>query len=178
MNRRIWQPDDEPDRDYNAGEQSYDPFFGASAERDERGISDYGENPYGYHGQYGRSIQHGRSASGPRRGGGVEEIDISSGRARSLSGVTKRVMRYPPGPKGYRRSDERIADDICQRLSVSPEIDASEVTLHVHDGEVTLEGTVPQRYMKHAIDDLAVDCPGVKDVNNRIRVAPAAGQLR
>ena len=177
MNRRIWQPDEEPDRDFYAGEQSYDPYFGPPAERDERGIRDHGQNPYGYHGQYGRSIQHGRPTSGPRRGG-VEEIDISSGRARSLSGVTQRAARYPRGPKGYRRSDERVADDICERLSVSPEIDSSEVTLHVHDGEVTLEGTVPQRYMKHAIEDMAVDCPGVKDVHNRIRVAPIAGQLR
>jgi osmotically-inducible protein OsmY len=36
---------------------------------------------------------------------------------------------------------------------------------------VVLEGTVPDRYMKHAIEDLADAAPGVQDDDNRIRVA-------
>jgi osmotically-inducible protein OsmY len=35
---------------------------------------------------------------------------------------------------------------------------------------VVLEGTVPDRYMKHAIEDLADAAPGAEDVDNRIRV--------
>ena len=170
MNRRAWRPDEDSDRDYRAGEQSYDPYFGAPGEREERGISDRGENPYGYHGQYRRRGERELAASMSAGRGGAEEIDISSGRARSLTGTRRVVGRYPRGPKGYQRSDERLAEDICEQIMRSPEIDASNVTLHVRDGEVSFEGTVPQRFMKHAVEDLAIDCPGVKDVNNRIRV--------
>jgi osmotically-inducible protein OsmY len=40
----------------------------------------------------------------------------------------------------------------------------------VADGRVTLDGTVPDRYMKHAIEDLVDECPGVQDIDNRVRV--------
>jgi hypothetical protein len=49
-------------------------------------------------------------------------------------------------------------------------IDSSDVTVEVADAVVTLQGTVPERYMKHAIEDLADTCLGVKDVDNRVRV--------
>ncbi len=81
------------------------------------------------------------------------------------------VRRYPPGPKGYRRSDERIREDLCERLMRARHIDSSEVTVEVTKGKVLLEGTVPQRRMKHVIEDMADACLGVQDVENRIRVA-------
>jgi hypothetical protein len=79
--------------------------------------------------------------------------------------------RYPMGPKGYQRSDERLREDISERLMEAYEVDSSEVTVQVLGGKVVLEGTVPDRYMKHAIEDLADAAPGVQDVDNRIRVA-------
>lgn len=78
--------------------------------------------------------------------------------------------RYPPGPKGYQRSDERIREDLCDRLMRSRHIDSSEVTVEVADGRVLLEGTVPHRRMKHAIEDMADACLGVQEIENRIRV--------
>ncbi len=90
--------------------------------------------------------------------------------------------RAPPtdGPKGYRLSDERIREEICERLSqpfgeiegdeLSSMLDASDVTVSVAGGLVTLEGTVPERRMKHYIEDLVDACPGVQDIENRIRV--------
>lgn len=81
------------------------------------------------------------------------------------------ARRYPQGPKGYRRSDERIREDLCDRLMRARHIDSSEVTVEVTNGTVVLEGTVPQRRMKHAIEDLADACLGVQDIDNRIRVA-------
>jgi osmotically-inducible protein OsmY len=72
-------------------------------------------------------------------------------------------------PKGYARSDERLREDICEQLGHSG-IDVSDVSVDVSEGRVTLEGTVKDRRSKHAIEDLADDCPGVKDVENRIRV--------
>lgn len=78
--------------------------------------------------------------------------------------------RYPPGPKGYQRSDERLREDISDRLMQARYIDSSDVTVGVSDAKVVLEGTVPERRMKHAIEDLVDACPGVQDIDNRIRV--------
>jgi hypothetical protein len=74
------------------------------------------------------------------------------------------------GPKGYQRSDDRIKEDVSEQLMRSGQIDASEVTVQVQDGKVTLEGTVPSRSMKYALEDLCDRCLGVKEVDNRVRV--------
>jgi osmotically-inducible protein OsmY len=50
------------------------------------------------------------------------------------------------------------------------DIDCSDVTVAVAGAKVLLEGSVPERQMKHAIEDLADACPGVQDIENRIRV--------
>lgn len=84
------------------------------------------------------------------------------------------ARRYPPGPKGYRRSDQRMLEDICDRLFVADHIDSSEVTIEVSAAKAVLDGAVPQRWMKHAIEDLADACPGIEDVENRIRVVKPA----
>lgn len=73
------------------------------------------------------------------------------------------------GPKGWQRSDERIHDDVCVRLSRG-DLDARDVSVEVHDGHVTLSGTVSDRPMKHAIESLVDGCLGVRDIVNRIEV--------
>jgi hypothetical protein len=55
-------------------------------------------------------------------------------------------------------------------------IDASDVSIDVKEGKVTLEGTVPERRMKHRIEDMVDDCMGVQDIDNRIRVSPGYAQ--
>lgn len=74
------------------------------------------------------------------------------------------------GPRGYQRSDERIMEDIAERLMREDSVDVRDVELHVSGGHVTLEGTVPERRMRYAIEDIAAECAGVRDVDNRIRV--------
>jgi hypothetical protein len=81
------------------------------------------------------------------------------------------MRQYARGPKGYQRSDERLKEDISERLMEAHDIDSSEVTVDVKGAKVTLEGVVPSRHMKHAIEDLVDACPGVQDIDNRIRVA-------
>jgi osmotically-inducible protein OsmY len=73
------------------------------------------------------------------------------------------------GPKGYVRSDERIREDICDRLSDDDEVDASDITVSVKEGIVTLEGTVPDRRTKHRAEDIADSTSGVRDVSNSLR---------
>jgi hypothetical protein len=75
------------------------------------------------------------------------------------------------GPRGYVRSDERIADDLADRLTRDPRVDASEIEIEVKNCEVTLRGTVESRPMKHLAEDLADAIPGVRDVHNSLRVA-------
>jgi len=74
------------------------------------------------------------------------------------------------GPAGYVRPDERIVDDVIDRLTQDEHIDASEILVKVEDGIVTLTGNVPERAMKRLAEDLVADASGVRDVRNVIRV--------
>jgi hypothetical protein len=76
------------------------------------------------------------------------------------------------GPKGWTRSDDRIRDEICERI-VRCGIDAREVELEVNAGEVTLTGTVARRDLKRWIEDIADRVIGVREVHNRIRTRKA-----
>lgn len=74
------------------------------------------------------------------------------------------------GPKGYTRSDERIKEDVNDRLTDDPHIDASDIEVDVKNGEVTLTGTVENRFAKRHAEDLAERISGVRDVENRIKI--------
>lgn len=74
------------------------------------------------------------------------------------------------GPEGYRRSDERIQDDVCERLTRHGNLDASGIRVSVRDGEVTLDGSVDNRRAKRLAEDVAESAFGVRDVQNRLRV--------
>lgn len=74
------------------------------------------------------------------------------------------------GPKGYKRSDERIKDEISEMLTRAPHIDASQLEVEVKDGEVTLTGTLSDRKIKFAAEECAARCLGVKDITNLIRI--------
>ena len=74
------------------------------------------------------------------------------------------------GPKGYVRTDERIREDVCDRLSWDDEVDATDITVRVQNGEVTLEGSVETRHMKRLAADIAEGVAGVVDVYNTVRV--------
>ena len=76
------------------------------------------------------------------------------------------------GPKNYKRSDERIADDVHLMLTDDPDIDAFDIEVKVENGEVTLTGQVRSRWEKRAAEDLVAQCSGVADVHNRLKVQP------
>lgn len=111
--------------------------------------------------------------------------DFTTGRAparasrehdRSGDGAATRGHRGR-GPRGYVRSDERIADDVISRLTDAPDVDASEILLSVEGGVVTLTGNVPARAMKHRAEDIAAEATGVRDVCNTIRVDNGAASF-
>ena len=77
------------------------------------------------------------------------------------------------GPKGYKRSDERISDDVHQRLADDPWLDATHINVAVSNGEVTLSGTVVSREAKHRAERIVEDLSGVDHVQNNLRVQSA-----
>jgi BON domain len=74
------------------------------------------------------------------------------------------------GPKGYKRSDDRIREEICDYMTDDPALDASEIVVDVIDGEVTLSGSVMSRDQKRRAEDVAERISGVRDVTNQLRV--------
>src|SRR5262249_24206887 len=77
------------------------------------------------------------------------------------------------GPKNYTRSDDRIREDVNDRLSDDSWLDASEIDVRVDNGEVTLTGTVNTREDKRRAEDLAEQVSGVKHLQNNLRVQSA-----
>jgi hypothetical protein len=74
------------------------------------------------------------------------------------------------GPKGYQRADSRIREDVCDRLTDAPFLDASDIEVNVKDGDVTLSGTVRSREERRRSEDLIEHVTGVRDVHNNLRV--------
>ncbi|WP_323766164.1 BON domain-containing protein [Marinovum sp.] len=74
------------------------------------------------------------------------------------------------GPKGYVRSDARIEEDVHDRLTDHPRVDASEIEVSVADREVTLNGTVDSRQAKRWAEDCCDSVSGVTHVQNNLRV--------
>lgn len=115
----------------------------------------------GYHREF---IDPYAGAVNPEGGGGGVGWQIGRGQRRGR--FTGR------GPRGYVRSDERIWEEINERLEEDGEIDASEISVRVSGGEVTLEGIVEDRRTKRLAEDLTESVRGVADVHNRLRVSP------
>ncbi|HXH76253.1 MAG TPA: BON domain-containing protein [Bacteriovoracaceae bacterium] len=84
---------------------------------------------------------------------------------------------YGKGPKGYRRADGSIYEEVCQALWRSPQVDPREIEVKVDGGVVTLSGTVHKREFKRWAERLVEDVPGVEDVRNEITVDPDSGGL-
>ncbi len=116
---------------------------------------------------YGRGEDSWRGEEGGRAGG---LRSIGYGMARMGMGEGERRMGR--GPKNYQRSDDRIREDICERL-MQGWMNAESVDVQVRGGEVTLLGTVDSRAEKRAIEDVAEGVLGVGEVHNQLRVRRA-----
>jgi osmotically-inducible protein OsmY len=146
------------------------------------GGSNYGGSQYsGYRDSGSRNREYGRGDSDERSWWDRTKDEVSSwfgdedaerrrDRERNQSGQYR-----GKGPRNYSRSDERIKEDVNDRLSDDPFIDASEIDVTVNSGEVTLTGTVDHRSTKRRAEDIAEAVSGVKNVENRIRVSVHTG---
>lgn len=74
------------------------------------------------------------------------------------------------GPANYSRSNERLLEEACERLTRDPSVDASKINVTCEDNEITLTGTVDSRSAKRRAEDVVHDVSGVKHVQNNLRV--------
>ncbi len=79
------------------------------------------------------------------------------------------------GPRNFRRSDQRIEEEVNEQLTRNPFIDAEDVTVTVKEGSVTLAGTVDSRQARRLAEDIAENVFGVRDVHNQIRASQTDG---
>ncbi|HEV7330407.1 MAG TPA: BON domain-containing protein [Flavisolibacter sp.] len=77
------------------------------------------------------------------------------------------------GPSDYRRSEDRIREDICDRLTDDDRVDASHISVQIDNDAVILSGTVNSREEKRRAEDLVESVSGVRNVENRLRVGSA-----
>jgi osmotically-inducible protein OsmY len=136
--------------------------FGQGSGNDQYG-SQYGNQSYGSHSgnrSYGSNSQgqfssdYGSNRQGFSNYGSSETWGQHSGK----------------GPKGYRRSDDRIKEEVSDALERHPQIDASEIEVDVKEGVVTLKGHVEERRIKRMAEDSIENLPGVRDVRNELMV--------
>lgn len=107
-------------------------------------------------------------------GGESERYNAGTGYGSRNPGMTEGSHRGK-GPKNYERSQDRIREDVCERLTDDAMIDASHMDVRVENNEVVLSGTVRNREEKRRAEDLAEAVAGVRNVENRLRVEPSSG---
>lgn len=95
---------------------------------------------------------------------------IPSLRLPPLHSPTQRERR---GPRHYVRSDERILEDINDRLIVYADFDVSDIVVGCEHGFVTLTGRVDSRRDKRNAERLATTVAGVVEVRNQLEIGAA-----
>lgn len=109
------------------------------------------------------------------RGGGETYNDFPSSAGRgSADAGQQQTRRRGVAPRGYQRSDERIREDVCERL-MDDGMNCGGLEVAVRSGIVELSGEVDQRSDKHRIEQVAANVSGVSDVNNQLRVRGRSG---
>ncbi|MBG9377285.1 BON domain-containing protein [Panacibacter sp. DH6] len=128
--------------------------------------SNYGTSGDGYNNRYGNA---GQPSQGSRFNQGSPYGNSYGNNSQQGTGGMYGGHRGK-GPKGYERSEQRIKEDISDRLMDDDDIDASEIDITVKAGEVTLTGTVSDKQTKRRIEDMIESMSGVKNVQNNLRV--------
>ena len=156
---RNWNQDWNRNQEWDRGREQGRPFGGSDWDRSWTGDTAH----------RGREMMRGQGYQGYQGYG--------YGSGSGMEGLTGRTGSFTGrGPKGWQRSDERIREDLNERLSDHPDIDASEIEVTVSNGEVTLRGTVDNRHEKRLAEDLAENVRGVKDVHNEVKVSRSLWQ--
>lgn len=184
-----WDDDDTRTRWRDSGQSFRDDFDDDNGARRSGGSSSWStdrgstQRSAGYRSGYGDSYDLRGRTDRSGRGNGRDErgfLDRAGDEIASWFGDDDAARRREQdhrgkGPSGYTRSDERIRDDANDRLTDDRRVDASNVTVTVASGEVTLDGTVSNREAKRRAEDCVEDISGVKHVQNNLRVVSNQG---
>lgn len=182
----YWGRGWENERDDDTRESRYGSYGRSGAERGySEGMRDYSQQRYNYPTGFRSNESYGGRSSydydrdrydrGEDRGWWDRASDAVASWFGDEDAERRRRMDQQRehrgrGPKNYRRSDERIMEDVNDRLSDDYYVDASEVEVMVMNTEVTLTGTVNSREEKRRAEDIAESVSGVTNVENRLRV--------
>jgi osmotically-inducible protein OsmY len=166
------------DRDRSA-RQSSSSYY----DRPERGEASTG---YGGSGRYGYATGSSRQSFDDRGYGHYGEqrqergwLDKAADEVSSWFGDEAAARRREAdarghGPRNYTRSSDRIREDVNDRLTDDPIVDARDLEVTVSGTEVTLAGTVTSRDQRRRAEDVAEGVTGVTHVQNNLRVGPGS----
>jgi hypothetical protein len=146
---------------YEPGDRPREPYY-------KRGYESEKREPYYRRGRRGGEEERGhlnRHGDEIRPWFGGEEAEH-----RRRSDEMRRGVHAGRGPRGYQRSDERIREDINDRLTDDAYVDATDIEVSVNNSLVTLTGRVNSREEKRRAEDIVDSVSGVKDVSNQLRV--------
>jgi len=150
---------------FEYGDRAREPYY-------RRGREEGYREPY-YRGGYGRGAEERgffeRAGDEIKSWFGDEEAE-----RRRRADEIRKGLYAGRGPRGYQRSDERIREDINDRLTDDWYIDASDVEVIVNNCMVTLTGRVDSREDKRRAEDIVESVSGVTDVSNQLRVGRGA----
>lgn len=90
--------------------------------------------------------------------------------AMAFTSIGETLSHVGKGPKNYTRTDQRVYEDVCERLTEHGDVDASDIEVQVKEHEVTLSGTVSSKREKRLAEDIAASVKGVHDVHNRLKI--------
>lgn len=161
-------------RDFYANQTGYGGMGSQDSYRPSYGFSRWFRDDYGSDDrssrEYGNWRKFGEERGFLKRAG--DEIaswfgDDDAARRREMDKATDHAGR---GPVNYTRSDERIREDANDNLTHDRWIDASNITVSVMNGEITLDGTVHSRVAKRRAEDCVDGISGVRHVQNNLRV--------
>jgi osmotically-inducible protein OsmY len=174
---------------------SYGGGYGGQGGGTQGGYGNYGQQGFGREGDWRRDQERGRdeghwrddsyTRSGvgggmrwdeqPQHRGEMSAMGTTGLAGRGFSpgggGMSGRQSFRGHGPQGYTRSDQRINEDVCDRLTDDDMVDATQIEVKVQNGEVTLTGKVADRAMKYRAEEIAEQISGVKDVDNQIKIS-------
>jgi hypothetical protein len=94
---------------------------------------------------------------------------------RTTGSLQRRSLPVPAphvgkGPRGWKRPDRRILEEVCHEMELNSELDPSDLEVACEDGEITLSGSVRTRRQKRLAGWIADGTYGVHDVHNRLVV--------
>jgi BON domain-containing protein len=106
------------------------------------------------------------------RGPGAPEVrrrydDVFDGAYERRAGAVEETGRRTPR---WRRSDDRLCEDVNAALARDPGLDAGDIEVRVQDSDVTLMGAVADKFARQLAEDIAESVFGVTSVQNLLTV--------